>query len=119
MIEEYMLLANTLVAEKLSNDVPEVALLRRHEAPVPNKLVEIVALCNKLGYSIDGSSAHTLHQTLETVEGEGTVGPVCPAEVLIDKQISMFAALFTYLSLWQCVAHSISASMRLQLTPTR
>ncbi|CEO98135.1 hypothetical protein PBRA_006249 [Plasmodiophora brassicae] len=68
MIEEYMLLANTLVAEKLSNDVPEVALLRRHEAPVPNKLVEIVALCNKLGYSIDGSSAHTLHQTLETVE---------------------------------------------------
>ena len=41
LIEEYMLLANMLVAEFLVQKVPEVALLRKHEPPLENKLQDV------------------------------------------------------------------------------
>lgn len=35
MVEEFMLLANVSVAEKLAAEYPQCALLRRHPAPPP------------------------------------------------------------------------------------
>lgn len=40
-VEEYMLLANQLVARHLVDNIAEVALLRRHNAPHLNKLQEV------------------------------------------------------------------------------
>lgn len=39
LIEEFMLLANMSVAEKISKHYPNEALLRRHEPPIPKRLV--------------------------------------------------------------------------------
>jgi exoribonuclease R len=42
LIEEFMLLANMSVAQKISSAFPEQALLRRHAPPIERRLVRFV-----------------------------------------------------------------------------
>jgi exoribonuclease R len=67
LIEEYMLLANYLVAQKLVERVGRAAFLRRHKAPRSRGMPEVLALAETLGVTIDTTSAFTLQRSLRAV----------------------------------------------------
>ncbi|CAG8445580.1 7843_t:CDS:10 [Ambispora leptoticha] len=71
LIEEFMLLANMSVAQKISSAFPEQALLRRHAAPIERRLNDFVEHASRLGCEIDSSSAGALQRSFDTIE-DGT-----------------------------------------------
>ncbi|CAG8783317.1 10638_t:CDS:2, partial [Acaulospora morrowiae] len=68
LIEEFMLLANMSVAQKISSAFPEQALLRRHAAPIERRLADFVEHAIRLGYDINSNSAGALQKSLDAVE---------------------------------------------------
>lgn len=67
LVEEFMLLANTTVAEVVSRTFPDSALLRRHPEPVMRKLREFESFCSKHGFELDTSSSVQFQQSLEQI----------------------------------------------------
>lgn len=67
LIEEYMLLANYLVAEKLVETVGRCGFLRMHPPPDSSGLENLVALGSKIGHHVDITSAQTLQQSLKDI----------------------------------------------------
>ncbi|XAR55591.1 Exoribonuclease II [Bertholletia excelsa] len=65
---EFMLLANTTVAEIIFRAYPDSALLRRHPEPNIRKLREFEAFCNKHGLELDITSSGRLHNSLERIK---------------------------------------------------
>ncbi len=53
MVEEFMLLANVSVAEKIYEEFPEYAVLRRHPCPPPSNFEPLLKASNYL-VSIEG-----------------------------------------------------------------
>jgi len=60
LIEEFMLLANQAVAQKIASGLPDQALLRRHEAPIGRRIEGFTKRASRLGYDFDVASAGTL-----------------------------------------------------------
>uniref|UniRef100_A0A5S6R1P7 RNB domain-containing protein n=1 Tax=Trichuris muris TaxID=70415 RepID=A0A5S6R1P7_TRIMR len=52
LVEEFMLLANTAVAERLLTEFPDVALLRRHPLPPAARFEPLVKAAAKRGFTI-------------------------------------------------------------------
>lgn len=67
LVEEFMLLANTTVAEVISRTFPDGALLRRHPEPILRKLREFESFCSKHGFELDTSSSVQFQQSLEQI----------------------------------------------------
>jgi len=70
LIEEFMLLANMTVAQKIAAGLPEQALLRRHEGPLQRRLESFAARAASLGYTIDISSAGALMTSFQEIESK-------------------------------------------------
>ncbi|PVV03217.1 hypothetical protein BB560_002317 [Smittium megazygosporum] len=70
MIEELMLLANIEVASYLFIKVPNFALLRRHPAPLSDRLKRICEKLKVMGYTIDCTSSFTLQKSLSSVKNK-------------------------------------------------
>ncbi|KAJ1968001.1 hypothetical protein IWQ62_001510 [Dispira parvispora] len=68
LIEEFMLLANMSVAEKLVTGLPDLALLRCHPKPIHRSLKQFRELVQTLGYQVDISTAGTLHRSLTSID---------------------------------------------------
>ncbi|KAI9495438.1 hypothetical protein BDB00DRAFT_813360 [Zychaea mexicana] len=67
--EELLLLANQSVAQKISSQFPEQALLRRHAPPNERKIRELQEYATKhLGVPIDISSAKAIERTIESIQ---------------------------------------------------
>jgi len=70
LIEEYMLLANYLVAEKLSMECGDIAVLRMHPPPLPDRAAQVVELARELGLeSFTWEDAGTLHDSFQRIGG--------------------------------------------------
>ncbi|KAJ3213909.1 hypothetical protein HDU67_002315 [Dinochytrium kinnereticum] len=67
MIEEFMLLANMAVAQRISAAFPETALLRRHEPPKPKPLRDFVDMAGKLGYAIDPTTSQSIQGSFDAI----------------------------------------------------
>jgi DIS3-like exonuclease 2 len=68
LIEEFMLLANFRVAEKVVEWMPECTLLRKHGAPKTKKVRDFVALMHSFGFSeftLGAKTALPLRKALE------------------------------------------------------
>ncbi|KRY83969.1 Exosome complex exonuclease RRP44 [Trichinella pseudospiralis] len=52
MVEEFMLLANITVAEKIYTEFPQVALLRRHPPPPVSSYEPVVKAASRLGFEL-------------------------------------------------------------------
>jgi DIS3-like exonuclease 2 len=65
LVEEYMLLANYLVAEKLILGAGGLAVIRRHPTPPKNKLMEFTQKVLKRGVHLRASTAGELQKTLQ------------------------------------------------------
>ncbi|GFN79180.1 exosome complex exonuclease rrp44, partial [Plakobranchus ocellatus] len=65
MVEEFMLLANISVAEKIVYEFPDNALLRRHPAPPPSNFDPLIKAASSKGFTIDVSSGKALADSLD------------------------------------------------------
>lgn len=64
LVEEYMLLANYLVAMESLNRVGDFAFLRNHPAPDSSKMTSLVDVSNFMNWGLDVSSANSMQQSL-------------------------------------------------------
>ncbi|XP_073988911.1 exosome complex exonuclease RRP44-like protein Dis3 [Rhodnius prolixus] len=68
MVEEFMLLANVSVAEKIVADFPDCAMLRRHPEPPSANYDPLIKAANHQGFEIDISSGKTLSRSLDNAK---------------------------------------------------
>lgn len=80
LIEDFMLLANRKVAEKIgkpttSNKNPKTFIYRIHDMPNPEKLNDFVSFVSRLGYKVDIQSRKNLtdsfNKLFKQIEGKG------------------------------------------------
>jgi len=67
VVEEFMLLTNTSVAQQVAAHLPEQALLRRHDNPLDRRLNTFHERAERLGYEMDTSSAGALMQSFKSI----------------------------------------------------
>lgn len=65
MVEEFMLLANISVAEKIESEFPEFAMLRRHPEPPQTNFDPLIKAGKHLGFEIDTSCGRNLAASLD------------------------------------------------------
>lgn len=65
MVEEFMLLANVSVAEKIEREFPECAMLRRHPTPPQTNFEPLIKAGRNLGFEIKTSKGIELAQSLD------------------------------------------------------
>lgn len=70
MVEEFMLLANISVAEKIVQEFPECAMLRRHPEPPQINFEPLVKAGKHQGFEINVSSGRELAKSLESAYKE-------------------------------------------------
>ena len=65
MIEEFMLLANVAVAERLAAFYPTFAIWRRHPRPKDKPLRDLVEQLAKFGFEVSTESSKKLAESLD------------------------------------------------------
>mmetsp|Transcript_5872 Transcript_5872/g.11108 ORF Transcript_5872/g.11108 Transcript_5872/m.11108 type:complete len:975 (-) Transcript_5872:532-3456(-) len=70
LIEEYMLLANYLVAQRLITHAGGFALLRQHAPPLKNGLQSVIDIAYEKGFEIDGTTSMSLQESLSRMGRE-------------------------------------------------
>ncbi|EEY18020.1 SSD1 [Verticillium alfalfae VaMs.102] len=70
LVEELMHKANTYVAQRIAQGLPEKALLRRQAAPNPRRLQTFSDRMNALKYDVDVSSSGALQNSLFKVDDQ-------------------------------------------------
>ena len=65
MVEEWMLLANCTVADKILASFPGAAMLRRHASPTPRMLEPLLRAAEAAGMHLDVSSSRALALSLD------------------------------------------------------
>lgn len=68
LVAEFMILANTSVAQQIAVHLPEQALLRRHEDPIERRLNGFKERAARLGYEMDTSSAGALQKSFDAIQ---------------------------------------------------
>jgi len=68
LIQEFMLLTNITVAQQIAAHLPEQALLRRHDTPIERRLKSFQERAERLGYSMDVSSAGALMRSFNAIQ---------------------------------------------------
>lgn len=71
MIEEFMLLANVAVAEKIVQHYPSFAILRRHPKPKIKEVQEFVELLAKFGFEMSMETSKSFADSLDKAHIEG------------------------------------------------
>ncbi|XP_062904510.1 exosome complex exonuclease RRP44 [Mobula hypostoma] len=72
MVEEFMLQANISVAQKIYEEFPECALLRKHPAPPPSNYDILVKAASSKNLEIKTDSAKALAESLDKAEVPGS-----------------------------------------------
>lgn len=65
MVEEFMLLANVSVAEKIEKEFPECAMLRRHPEPPQTNFEPLIKAGRNQGFEIETSTGRKLAMSLD------------------------------------------------------
>lgn len=70
MVEEFMLLANIVVAEKTLQHFPHCAMLRRHPKPSNEMFEPLLKAAESVGYTIDATNSRILSDSLAAVDAD-------------------------------------------------
>jgi exosome complex exonuclease DIS3/RRP44 len=70
LVEEFMLLANVYVADKIYKHYPSCAILRRHPLPKEKELAQLQVILKDRGYTIDTSTSKNLSDSLDKIKRE-------------------------------------------------
>uniref|UniRef100_A0A8D9BV86 Protein DIS3 homolog n=1 Tax=Cacopsylla melanoneura TaxID=428564 RepID=A0A8D9BV86_9HEMI len=65
MVEEFMLLANITVAEKIFHEFPDNAMLRRHPVPPPANFEPLIHAAKRQGFELNVSTGKDLATSLD------------------------------------------------------
>jgi exosome complex exonuclease DIS3/RRP44 len=65
MIEEFMLLANIAVAEKIAMHFPTFAILRRHPKPKDKEIQDLTDQLSKFGYDMSVETSKKFAESLD------------------------------------------------------
>lgn len=68
MVEEFMLLANVVVAEKMLKHFPQCSMLRRHPKPSNEMFEPLIRAAKLAGYEVDVSNSRRLNDSLAEIE---------------------------------------------------
>eukprot|EP00178_Gracilaria_changii_P013052 TRINITY_DN3673_c0_g3_i1.p2 TRINITY_DN3673_c0_g3~~TRINITY_DN3673_c0_g3_i1.p2 ORF type:complete len:953 (+),score=149.75 TRINITY_DN3673_c0_g3_i1:8738-11596(+) len=68
MVEEFMLLANIVVAEKMLKHFPQCSMLRRHPKPSEEMFEPLIRASKCAGFDIDVSNSKRLNESLAEIE---------------------------------------------------
>ncbi|EIM88459.1 RNB-domain-containing protein [Stereum hirsutum FP-91666 SS1] len=68
LVEEFMLLTNCTVAQQIAVNLPEQALLRRHDIPMERRLNMLAERAARLGYTMDVSSSGAIMRSFNSIE---------------------------------------------------
>nr|XP_027199748.1 exosome complex exonuclease RRP44-like [Dermatophagoides pteronyssinus] len=68
MIEEFMLLANISVAQKIYETFPELSVLRRHPKPAQSNFEELIQAAKNRGFDINVSDGKSLSESLNRIQ---------------------------------------------------
>ena len=68
LVEEFMLLANVSVAEKVLSRFPAISVLRRHSEPKPKQISELQSLMKEIGYEFEYSTSRELQNSLDQIK---------------------------------------------------
>ncbi|KAK7114496.1 exosome complex exonuclease RRP44-like [Littorina saxatilis] len=71
MVEEFMLLANVTVAQKIKDEFPHCACLRRHPSPPPSNFDPLIKAAKSKGLTVDVSSGKALSDSLDKAQFPG------------------------------------------------
>lgn len=74
LIEEFMLLANILTANRLREKYPDLALLRNHSPPNEKSLSLVVENLEKIGIYIDNANAGSIYHSMMRYDGFDEIG---------------------------------------------
>jgi exoribonuclease R len=66
LVEEFMLLANVAVAQRIFRSFPGCSLLRRHPKPLEHKLEAILELYRGMGYRMEGATSGQLAESIRS-----------------------------------------------------
>ena len=86
LIEEFMLLANMRVAEKIYRAFPAIAVLRCHPPPLPVKLEQLADMLQTIGIHLDVSSSAALQESLIRY-GQSSDDPVSVGRNLVISNL--------------------------------
>ena len=78
VVEEFMLLANCAVAQRIAAAYPRYALLRRHPSPPASSFERLNAAAGSVGVQLDTSSNKALGGSLEAAAAPPAVGALPP-----------------------------------------
>ncbi|KIM67938.1 hypothetical protein SCLCIDRAFT_106869 [Scleroderma citrinum Foug A] len=67
LVEEFMLLTNMAIAQRIAVHLPEQALLRRHDAPIERRLNVFSERAKRLGVPVDTYSSGDLMRSFEAI----------------------------------------------------
>eukprot|EP00760_Papus_ankaliazontas_P031099 PhM_4_TR5181/c3_g1_i1/m.99128/K18758/DIS3L2; DIS3-like exonuclease 2 len=70
LVEEFMLLANMRVAEKIYEFLPKTTLLRKHDRPKQKKFQNFIRSARVAGFTIDSSTKASLSESLRKMPQE-------------------------------------------------
>ncbi|XP_065226158.1 DIS3-like exonuclease 2 [Planococcus citri] len=74
LIEEFMLIANILTANRIREKYPDLALLRLHSSPLEKSLSTVIDNLEKIGIYIDISNAGSIYHSMMRYEGCDEIG---------------------------------------------
>lgn len=67
-IEELMVVANSVVAQRIFAQFPTCTLLRKHDSPPEDKLNRLKSICGYLGIEIDTTNNYTFSKSIMNVQ---------------------------------------------------
>ena len=67
-IEELMVVANSVVAQRIFAQFPTCALLRKHDAPPEDKLKRLTSICGYLGTDINTTNNYTFAKSILNIQ---------------------------------------------------
>lgn len=73
MVEEFMLLANIVVAEKMLKHFPQCSMLRRHPKPSEEMFEPLIRASKSAGYDVDVSNSKRLNESLAEIDSKAKV----------------------------------------------
>ena len=85
ILEEFQVLANTQVAQKISKHFPDHALLRSQSVPNERKLLGLTRYLDSLGYSIHPNTPSSLQQSIDNIDNPEAKAVI---ETLVMKSMS-------------------------------
>ncbi|RCH97520.1 hypothetical protein CU098_006193, partial [Rhizopus stolonifer] len=68
LLQEFQILANTQIAQKISSHFPDQALLQSQPPPNQRKLQDLTRYLSKLGYTINPESPDALQQSIDEIQ---------------------------------------------------